>query len=149
VIYARGIGTAVDATESYKWFAIAATSGDKDASARRDEIAATLDQNQLAMARAAVKAWRPQMPPAAANEVVGPADGWGDHPAGLTAHDQKALVQKIQTLLTSRGYDPGPPDGVEGPKTRQAVRAFQASVGLVDTGLIDRSLVAALARRAS
>ena len=80
--------------------------------------------------------------------MVGPAGGWGDHPAGLTAQDQKALVQKIQTLLASRGYDPGPPDGVEGPKTRQAVRAFQASVGLVDSGLIDRSLVAALARRA-
>ncbi|MCB1502727.1 MAG: SEL1-like repeat protein [Bauldia sp.] len=148
VIYGRGLGTAVDVAESYKWFAIAAAGGDKDASARRDEVAAMLDQNQLALARAKVQTWRPQAPAAAANEVVGPPGGWGDHPAGLTAQDQKALVQKIQTLLASKGYDPGPADGVEGPKTRQAVRAFQASVGLVDTGLIDRSLVAALAQRA-
>ena len=52
---------------------------------------------------------------------------------------------KIQTLLAEQGYDPGPADGVEGPKTRDAVRAFQARAGLVGTGLIDRSLVAALA----
>ena len=63
VIYARGLGTGVDVAESYKWFAIAAAGGDKDASARRDEVAATLDQDKLAIARAAVKAWRPQTPP--------------------------------------------------------------------------------------
>jgi localization factor PodJL len=145
VVYARGLGAATNLPEAYKWFAVAAAAGDKDAAARRDEVAALLDQNQLALARAAVKAWRPKAPPAAANTVAAPLGGWGDQATVVTADNQRALVMKIQTLLTEQGYDPGPADGVEGPKTRDAVRAFQARVGLVDTGLIDRSLVAALA----
>lgn len=145
VVYARGLGAATDLPEAYKWFAVAAATGDKDAAARRDEVAALLDQNQLALARAAVKAWRPNAPPAAANVVTAPAGGWEGPAVVLTADNQKALVMKIQTLLAEQGYDPGPADGVEGPKTRDAVRAFQERAGLVGTGLIDRSLVAALA----
>lgn len=145
VVYARGLGAPANLPEAYKWFAVAAAAGDKDAALRRDEVAALLDQNQLALARAAVRAWRPNAPPAAANEVAAPAGGWGDEGTVLTADNQKALVMKIQTLLAEQGYDPGPADGVEGPKTRDAVRAFQERVGLVGTGLIDRSLVAALA----
>ncbi|HET7714292.1 MAG TPA: peptidoglycan-binding protein, partial [Bauldia sp.] len=145
VVYARGLGTRENLPESYKWFAIAALSGDKDAAARRDEVAALLDQDQLAIARAAVKAWRPKSPPAIANTVTLPSDAGSQAADGLTAEDQSALVRTIQTLLAEQGYDPGPADGVEGPKTREAVRAFQASAGLESNGRIDRSLVAALA----
>ncbi len=93
--------------------------GDKDAASRRDEVAALLDQDQLALARAAVKAWRPKTPPAAANTVTLPAGGWGSvadgvTARGVTAEDQSALVRKIQTLLAEQGYDPGPADGVAG-----------------------------------
>ena len=34
------------------------------------------------------------------------------------------LVQKVQRELKRRGYDPGPPDGVVGQQTRQAMRHF-------------------------
>ena len=34
------------------------------------------------------------------------------------------LVQKVQHELKRRGYDPGPPDGVVGQQTRQAMRHF-------------------------
>ena len=145
VVYARGLGTKENLPEAYKWFAVAAASGDKDAAARRDEVAALLDQDQLALARAAVTAWRPKTPPAAANTVTLPVGGWDGAAEGVTADDQKALVRKIQTLLAEQGYDPGPADGVAGARTRDAVRAFQASAGLAATGRIDRSLVTALA----
>ena len=145
VVYARGIGTKENLPEAYKWFAIAAAAGDKDAAGRRDEVAALLNQDQLALARAAVKAWRPKAPPADANTVTLPAGDWGAAAPGLTADDQKALVQKIQTLLAEQGYDPGPADGVAGARTLDAVRAFQARAGLASTGRIDRSLVTALA----
>ena len=59
--------------------------------------------------------------------------------------DRHALVKKIQTLLAEQGYDPGPPDGIDGPKTQEAVRAFQRNIGIAETGRIDKKLVAALA----
>jgi len=144
VIYARGLGPKTDLAESYKWFAIAAAAGDADAADRRDEVAAMLDADQLASARAAVQAWRAKPPLTDANIVKAPEGGWGDDADGITAADQKQLVMKIQSLLAEQGYDPGPPDGIEGPKTREAVRAFQRTIGVAATGVIDGSLVSAL-----
>jgi localization factor PodJL len=147
VIYARGIGTTRDLIESYKWFAVAAAQGDSDAGTRRDEVAGMLQPDQLAKARATAQAWKAKIPIAEANGVSPPAGGWdqGDASAGVTDADRKALVKKIQALLADRGYDPGPADGVDGPKTRQAVRAFQHTIGVADTGAIDQNLVTALA----
>jgi localization factor PodJL len=147
VIYARGLGVEPDLVQSYKWFAIAAAAGDRDAAARRDEVAASLGPDELARARAAVSAWRAKVPLVEANVLPGPDGGWGDESDGVTAADRRALVKTIQTLLAEQGYDPGPADGVDGPKTREAVRAFQASVGLASTGIIDPALVAALSGR--
>jgi localization factor PodJL len=144
VIYARGLGPNTDLGEAYKWFAIAAAAGDGDAAARRDEVAAMLDADQLASARAVVQAWRAKPPLTDANIVKVPEGGWGDDADGITAADQKQLVVKIQSLLAEQGYDPGPPDGIEGPKTRDAVRAFQRTIGVAATGVIDGSLVTAL-----
>lgn len=144
VIYARGLGPEKNLGESYKWFAVAAAAGDKDAAARRDEVAALLSPDELVAARAAVQAWRTKPPLAAANTVAAPEGGWDGKGTGITAADQKALVMKIQALLTEQGYDPGPPDGIEGPKTREAVIAFQRRIGVEANGVIDRGLVAAL-----
>lgn len=145
VIYARGIGTQRDMQESYKWFAVAAAQGDKDATQRRDEVAATLTPDQLAKARAAASAWKAKPPIAEANVVNVPMGGWdGDGSATVSADDQQALVKKIQALLTEQGYDVGSPDGVAGPKTRDAVKAYQRSIGAAETGQIDQKLVASL-----
>lgn len=147
VIYARGLGQQADLGESYKWFAVAAAAGDADAAARRDEVAGMFTPDQLASARASVQAWRPKPPLAEANTVKAPVGGWDDDGGGITASDQKALVMKIQALLTEQGYDPGPADGIQGPKTREAVRAFQQEIGVAATGMIDPSLATALAGR--
>ena len=42
--------------------------------------------------------------------------------------------EELQTLLTQRGFDPGPVDGKVGPKTRAAIRAYQALSGFCRTG---------------
>lgn len=49
---------------------------------------------------------------------------------GLTKDDRIAL----QRGLTARGFDTGGTDGVIGPKTREAIAAYQASRGLPATG---------------
>ena len=47
-----------------------------------------------------------------------------------------ALIKKTQEALAARGYDPGPIDGVDGPRTRKAVMAFQAASGLESDGIV-------------
>jgi localization factor PodJL len=97
--------------------------------------------------RAAVSAWKAKPSLAEANVVNAPAGGWDGDDEGVTAADQQALVRKIQALLTGQGYDVGTPDGVAGPKTRDAVKAYQRSIGAAETGQIDQKLVASLSDR--
>ena len=48
----------------------------------------------------------------------------------MTLDDRKRLQQR----LTARGYDAGVADGVIGAKTEAAIRAYQRSQGLAETG---------------
>ena len=54
-------------------------------------------------------------------------------------------VRALQLDLIDLGYDPGPPDGVIGPKTRDAIFAFQQDRGLEPIGLITAEFMALLA----
>jgi hypothetical protein len=56
----------------------------------------------------------------------------------------EANTSAIQMALKSHGLDPGPIDGAMGPVTRQAVSAFQETVGLPVTGQLDRQTFEAL-----
>lgn len=56
---------------------------------------------------------------------------------GLTINDRRSLQEK----LTAKGFDTGGSDGVIGPKTEDAIRAYQASVGLPVTGDPTRKLL--------
>ncbi len=158
VIYSRGIGTPVDRLEAYKWFAVAAASGDQDAAAQRDRIAATLDPNDLSRARAATSVFRPKAPPPGAvdpaiaapvmaADVASPAARDPGPAPAIAFESRQAMIRIAQQLLSERGFDPGPADGLEGPKTNQAVRAFQRSIGAASTGRIDESLVVRLSQR--
>jgi hypothetical protein len=49
----------------------------------------------------------------------------------------KEDIQKAQEALKSKGHDPGSIDGTMGPKTRQAISAFQKASGLKETGSLD------------
>ncbi len=59
---------------------------------------------------------------------------------GLTQTDRKAL----QRGLTRAGFDAGTPDGVIGKKTTAAIRAYQQSRGLTQTGAPSAALLDAL-----
>ncbi len=63
ILYARGIGVQKNEAEAYKWFALAADQGDKEAAAKRDEIASHLDPQTLAAARNAVKSFAAEPQP--------------------------------------------------------------------------------------
>lgn len=53
-------------------------------------------------------------------------------------------VLEIQTALAVLGYDPGPLDGKDGPKTRAAVQQFQADRGLTVDGSVGPQTARAL-----
>jgi peptidoglycan lytic transglycosylase B len=53
-------------------------------------------------------------------------------------------LRAIQAALNDLGFDAGPPDGVPGPATTAAVRAFQQSRNLVADGFADPELAAVL-----
>jgi len=48
---------------------------------------------------------------------------------------------ELQELLASKGYEPGPADGIIGANTRKAVRAFQQSLGLPADGYPSHELL--------
>lgn len=64
-------------------------------------------------------------------------------PRGLGALklDEK---MEVQELLNRAGYDVGDPDGIIGPKTLDAVSAFQVSVGIQPNGKADMDVLKAL-----
>lgn len=46
-------------------------------------------------------------------------------------------VKTLQSALISKGFNPGPVDGIFGPVTEAAVKAFKTSVGLTVNGIVD------------
>ncbi|MEQ8655788.1 MAG: peptidoglycan-binding protein [Hyphomicrobiales bacterium] len=148
VLFARGMGVERDLMESYKWFALAANGGDNEAVGRRDEVAGVLGEQALALARARVDSWRPVPVESAAIAVQGPAGGWDDSAvqasASQDASASQRLIAEAQALLAERGYNPGPADGLLGPRTNEAVREFRQSVGLGNSDVIDQALLDAL-----
>jgi hypothetical protein len=63
--------------------------------------------------------------------------------------DQRPLVttREIQTALSELGFNPGPLDGIFGPRTRAAVKAFQRSARLVADGIVGPKTRAAMRER--
>ena len=54
------------------------------------------------------------------------------------------VVRELQKRLKELGFEPGPIDGLYGPKTEKAIRAYQKSHGLVQTGRISTRLLNSL-----
>ena len=56
----------------------------------------------------------------------------------------RSYTRAVQDGLFDLGFDPGPVDGLIGPLTRKAVRAFQAVAGVDVTGTISPQLLQAI-----
>lgn len=73
-----------------------------------------------------------------AYEDVASSCGWTT--LSLTSDDYRA----IQTMLNAGGFNAGTPDGQWGPGSRRAMKEYQASVGLPETGAPDRATLGKL-----
>lgn len=141
IIHALGSGVKQDLAVSYKWFALAARQGDKEAEKKQNEVAAHLDKASLAAAKMAVQTWVQRPLDRAANDEV---EIWKDA-AGAKAQPSKAdVVARLQNLLKANGVYGGPINGELNAATRTAVKSFQKKAGLPQTGEPDQNLFKAL-----
>jgi hypothetical protein len=80
-------------------------------------------------------------------EIAGPlrlthCEPGPDGPARLPGPPlTNALIERVQRHLQDLGFDPGPADGLIGPRTRDAVRRFERDQGDEPTGAIDFRLL--------
>ncbi|MFP3542908.1 peptidoglycan-binding protein [Rhizobium sp. SIMBA_035] len=146
ILCARGNGVTQDLGESYKWFAIAAKGGDKDAGAKRDEVAKAMKPADLDKARATTDAWKPQQLDNKANGIDVP-DAWTGKGTSTSSVDMKKAIRNIQAILNNNGFDAGTPDGEMGAKTVSAIKSFQKSIGQDPSGKINDDTVKALLER--
>jgi localization factor PodJL len=146
ILAAKGAGVPQSLVESYKWFALVAKTGDRDAAAKRDEVAKALRPEQLEKAKQAAELWkaRPVLPEANVAEIP---EEWTEGEARTASVDVEQAVRNIQAILNNNGYDAGPADGVMGAKTKAAIKAFQADNDMQADGEVDDELVKALLER--
>lgn len=62
---------------------------------------------------------------------------------------KRATVSEYQQQLAQRGFDPGPIDGIRGPRTTAAIKAFQKANGLVEDGIVGPKTMAKLDEQGS
>lgn len=91
---------------------------------------------------------RPAQPPTAAEMQAVVPETPVQPQAGAPEAVPHDLVAVAQRELAVFGYDPGPIDGRMGPKTRQALMAFQADKGLRADGRLTFDVLAKLMVRA-
>lgn len=61
-----------------------------------------------------------------------------------TSAPKDVTVMKAQVQLVSQGYYNGSVDGINGPQTQAAIKAFQHNKGLSETGNLDDATLKAL-----
>ncbi|WP_371392309.1 peptidoglycan-binding protein [Glycocaulis abyssi] len=138
LLFEEGFGVPQSAADAYAWFLIAAAGGDSAASERAAGLRRELSAEERAAAEDAARNFAPRtLDPQAQGRY--PAQAWeqGTSPR---------LIARAQELLLAMGYDTGPADGAYGPRTREAVVAYQRAQGLEASGAIDTALVSRLER---
>jgi localization factor PodJL len=142
MLYARGLGVEQDLESSYRWFALAARSGDQDAAKARDDIARSLAADVLKQLNDELAKWKPVTIDIPAN--FAPIGTWSATFDPGPVVKETDVVLGVQTLLQRLGFDVGNPDGVAGPKTAEAIRAFEKATGMSESGQINPRLLAVL-----
>lgn len=150
ILNERGLGIPKNPIEAYKWLDIAAKGGDQGAAAKRDAIATELSAEDLARAKVASGTWRAKTPDPVANGDLSSLKQWDvSSLTGSGSAASRADIARVQELLNRLGYDAGSPDGLMGPRTRDAILEYQMTEGLAITGTVTRETLSSLEARLS
>lgn len=136
--YERGDDVLQDFVIAHMWYNLAAAQGHEDATAARDGLAKRMTPEQMAraqeMARQRSAMAAPATPPAQQPAPSAPA-------AAPTGAVTTADIQLVQRRLNAMGYQAGAIDGIQGGRTRTALKAWQADIGLPATGEVTPQVV--------
>jgi TPR repeat protein len=111
IMYAAGQGTTQDNLQAHVWLNLALARLPED-DGFRQSIALLRERLQL------------YMTPEEVEKAQARARNWVS----------PQVVKEVQYGLAELDYDPGPPDGIVGPATRDAIIAFERDHGLPETG---------------
>ncbi|MDH3475162.1 MAG: SEL1-like repeat protein [Rhodospirillales bacterium] len=126
VLLAAGKGVPQDQVAGYGWVALAERQGHAKAAELRPSLAKSLDADRLAAAEARAAAFTPRR---------------------NTRFADPPTVAYLQDKLNRLGYDAGRADGLMGPRTRGAIRAYQKDAGLAADGRLTPGLLEAVFAR--
>jgi localization factor PodJL len=137
-------GVAADTETALFWYYIAARQGDQGAPERISVLSAQMDAATQADIKSRADRFVPKPIDEAANGVFRDVP-WAKA-AKTAALDparsaQILKIREAQTLLSDLGYPIGRPDGAAGPKTRAAIKQFEAVNGLPETGAVTDELL--------
>ena len=124
-LYAEGRGVSEDKVKGYMWFDLSASNGNSRAIAQRDAIGAQLSSDEIDRAQDMAAAWRADHP---GSTISAPSA------SASTPTIAPYSLRNVQVALATLGYNVGTPDGVIGPKSRAAIRAFQVDSSLPVSG---------------
>jgi localization factor PodJL len=142
MLYARGLGVEQSLEQSYKWFSLAAQRGDGDAAKARDDVARSLDAETVSRLNDELAAFAPASIDLVAN--FAPIGTWSEAFDPGEAIGSGDVVKSVQLALAGLGYDVGTPDGLMGPKTAEAIRTFERTTGMSESGTVNPRLLAVL-----
>jgi hypothetical protein len=128
-LYINGLGVPQDYAEAARWFRKAA-----------DQGLALAQHNLGRMYDESKGVWQPKQK----LETQIPRASAARTPLSKDAELKRQRVSRVQRQLTSLGFDAGVADGQLGPKTRAAIRAFEAHEGMPVTGAVSQNLEDAL-----
>ena len=64
--------------------------------------------------------------------------------SGKRQMGNQSQIRRVQEALKTEGHDPGPIDGMMGPKTQEALRQYQRQENLKETGRLDQDTMSKL-----
>ena len=139
-MFANGEGVPRNQVLAYALFDLAAAD-DPEAAERRDAMAPSLAAEEIDRALRLAERALEDDTAMYLGEVLGAALAAEPGPGSDLAGPSPELVWTVQEALTALGYDAGAADGAIGPRTRAAVRAFQADSGLGVDGQVSEPLL--------
>lgn len=127
-LYAEGRGVVTDKVAAYMWYDLSASNGNTSAIIARDAVAAQLDAGEVDRAQDMAAEWR------SSRQALGAVQPTAQATPATTATTQPYSLRNVQVALANLGYSVGTPDGVIGPKSRAAIRAYQVDSSLPTSG---------------
>jgi|GEM_PF-744494 len=126
------IGVQTDPVQAYSWYSIASVNGDQQAGEYMTRLRERMTSEQISAAEARVAAFRVQPINKAANGIFENLP-WTPPEAAVKSAEREN-VRRVQELLNQLGFETGKPDGVMGPRTREAIVQYERTRQMPETG---------------